>query len=126
MPLSRQLFNGRDWDPDARLYHIRARFYDPATGRFINPDPIRFKGGWNLYAYAGNDPLNFVDLFGLEQEASGWYFFCFWSGCSGYSFRTQGQCVQTCGLVRMIPETASTSQEVGGGAFGTSAGVTKP
>ncbi len=71
VPLSRQLFNGRTWDPDARLYHVRARFYDPATGRFINPDPIRFNGGWNLYAYAGNDSVNRIDPFGLRSEAKG-------------------------------------------------------
>ena len=94
VPLSRQLFNARDWDPDARLYHVRARFYDPATGRFISPDPIRFKGGWNLYAYAGNDPVNYVDIFGLEQEDKRMDFFCFWAGFSGYSYRTQGKCFQ--------------------------------
>jgi uncharacterized protein RhaS with RHS repeats len=33
-----------------------------ASGRrFITKDPIRFGGGYNLYAYANNDPVNFFD-----------------------------------------------------------------
>jgi RHS repeat-associated protein len=48
------------------LYYMRARYYDPQIGRFISEDPIRFAGGdVNLYAYAGNNPVNFVDPFGL-------------------------------------------------------------
>ncbi len=69
-PASRFLFNSRDWDPEAGLYNIRARFYDPVAGRFISPDPIRFRGGWNLYAYADNDPLNGVDLTGLAAKVA--------------------------------------------------------
>jgi RHS repeat-associated protein/uncharacterized repeat protein (TIGR01451 family) len=72
VPLSRQLFNARDWDPDARLYYVRARFYDPATGRFISPDPIRFRGGWNLYAYGNNDPLNNIDPLGFYEGPGAW------------------------------------------------------
>lgn len=39
-----------------------ARYYNPATGRFISEDPIGFAGGGpNLYAYAGDSPTNFTD-----------------------------------------------------------------
>ncbi|MCK9274061.1 MAG: hypothetical protein M0P57_03120 [Syntrophales bacterium] len=48
------------------LYYMRARYYDPATGRFISEDPIGFEGGdVNLYAYTGNNPVNLTDPFGL-------------------------------------------------------------
>ena len=44
------------------LVFMNARFYDPATGRFLNQDPLGFGGGPdNLYSYAGNDPVNHVD-----------------------------------------------------------------
>jgi RHS repeat-associated protein len=44
----------------------RNRVYDSQTGRFTQPDPIGLAGGLNLYGYAGGDPINFSDPFGLE------------------------------------------------------------
>jgi len=53
------------------LYHMRARYYQVASQRFISEDPSGFNGGLNLYAYVGGNPLGFVDPSGLAgQEAS--------------------------------------------------------
>jgi hypothetical protein len=41
------------------------RFYDSATGRFTQPDPIGLAGGLNTYGFANGDPVNFSDPFGL-------------------------------------------------------------
>jgi RHS repeat-associated protein len=46
-------------NPQASYY--RARYYDPATGRFLNEDPIRFRGGVNFYAYVDNSVTNRTD-----------------------------------------------------------------
>ncbi len=54
-------FGGGLWDPDTELLHLGARDYDPEARRFITRDPSGFSGGWNLYNYAANDPVNFVD-----------------------------------------------------------------
>ncbi|MEO0612455.1 MAG: RHS repeat-associated core domain-containing protein [Pseudomonadota bacterium] len=43
------------------LYYYKARHYDPQAGRFIQPDPIGYSDGLNMYAYVGNDPVNFSD-----------------------------------------------------------------
>jgi RHS repeat-associated protein len=54
------------------LYYMRARYYDPQIGRFISEDPIRFAGGdVNLYAYAGNNPVNYVDPWGKRVFGRG-------------------------------------------------------
>jgi RHS repeat-associated protein len=47
------------------LLDMRARYYDPEIGRFINKDPIGWRGGINMYAYVLNNPVNFVDPLGL-------------------------------------------------------------
>ena len=58
-------YTGQRIDPETGLYYYRSRMYSPAFGgRFMQPDPIRYAGGINLYAYVGNDPLNGVDAAG--------------------------------------------------------------
>ena len=47
------------------LFQMGARSYDPAQGRFVQPDPIGLAGGANLYAYVSNNPVNAVDPSGL-------------------------------------------------------------
>src|SRR5206468_7456463 len=45
--------------------YMRSRYYDAATGRFTQEDPLGLAGGLNLYGFAGGDPVNFSDPFGL-------------------------------------------------------------
>ncbi len=47
------------------LAYNRFRYYDPATGRYLSPDPIGIAGGLDLYGYARNNPLRFIDPDGL-------------------------------------------------------------
>jgi RHS repeat-associated protein len=55
-------FAGRFYNDTLGLYEMRARYYDPRLGRFTQEDPIGFDGGdMNLYGYAKNNPLNFID-----------------------------------------------------------------
>jgi RHS repeat-associated protein len=65
-------FTGREWDSEAELYYYRARYYSPVAGRFINEDPIRFRGGTNFYTYANNNPVNVVDPYGLQGVPPPW------------------------------------------------------
>ncbi|MCA1791021.1 MAG: RHS repeat-associated core domain-containing protein, partial [Thioalkalivibrio sp.] len=47
------------------LNYRRNRYYDPVNGRFTQEDPIGLAGGLNVYGFAGGDPVNFWDPFGL-------------------------------------------------------------
>jgi len=60
-------YTSREYDQEAGLYYYRARYYDPQDGRFISKDPIGFDGGdVNLYGYVQNNPVNWIDPWGLE------------------------------------------------------------
>ena len=62
------LYNGRYGVMTDRngLLYMRARYYNPYTCRFINPDPVGFGGGLNWYCYADGNPISLVDPFGLS------------------------------------------------------------
>jgi uncharacterized protein RhaS with RHS repeats len=47
------------------LVFVRASRYDAGTGQFTQQDPIGIAGGANVYGFAGGDPVNFGDPFGL-------------------------------------------------------------
>jgi RHS repeat-associated protein len=63
--------HGYESDGPAGLLQLGARLYDPAVGRFLNPDPIGFLGGLNLYEYCFGNPVGLVDPSGLEVYAFG-------------------------------------------------------
>jgi len=63
-----RLFTWREYDAELKLYYNRARYYSPDLGRFISRDPIDIADDINLYAYVGNNSVNFVDLMGLEKQ----------------------------------------------------------
>lgn len=81
-------FQGREYDAESRLYYYRARHYDPRVGRFLTEDPIGLTGGWNVYAFVRNNPLNHFDLLGLASvEISAGFHVPFSPGIAvGYNF----------------------------------------
>ena len=64
-------FQGREWDSEIALYYFRARYCNAAAGAWASDDPIGFAGGPNFAQFVNNNPLRFVDPFGLcggEQQ----------------------------------------------------------
>lgn len=63
---NRLKYTGRE-DDQTGLYYYRARYYDPAIGRFVSEDPMGFAAGdVNFFAYVGNNPVNGNDPMGLD------------------------------------------------------------
>jgi RHS repeat-associated protein len=84
-------FTGLPFDNSSGTYRTPARPYDPATGRWIEPDPTEFTAGdTNLYRYVGNSPANATDPTGLapyeyHHIIAEWY-----AHYSSYGPREQG------------------------------------
>ena len=65
-------YTGRENEGNG-LYFYRARYYSPLLGRFINEDPLGFTGGdFDLYKYAADNPVNFIDPSGLTTTVYFW------------------------------------------------------
>jgi len=74
-------FAGGLFDPDTGLTRFVWRDYDADTGRFTALDPMGKKGGdSDWYGYCVDDPVNRVDVWGLESEDNKPYF-CNWAKC---------------------------------------------
>ena len=58
-------------DNDSGLIYYGYRYYSHGLGRFLNQDPIGEKGGLNLYAFVGNDPVNQREFLGLSVIREG-------------------------------------------------------
>jgi RHS repeat-associated protein len=58
-------FLGQYEDEETGLFYNRYRYYDPAVGRYISPDPLELVGGLNVFVYGQNSPFFFGDPFGL-------------------------------------------------------------
>ena len=59
-------YRGYFYDEETDLYYLQTRYYDPETGRFISQDDVSYLdpdsiNGLNLYAYCGNNPVNYLD-----------------------------------------------------------------
>jgi RHS repeat-associated protein len=71
------LYRGEQYDSDLGLYYLRARYYNPQTGRFLSRDPVDgipldLNGiptdprALHKYLYANGDPINGIDPMGRE------------------------------------------------------------
>lgn len=61
-------YTGQQYDELTEQYYLRARYYNPVAGRFMQEDVYQ-GDGLNLYAYCGNNPVMYDDPSGYERKA---------------------------------------------------------
>jgi RHS repeat-associated protein len=68
-------FTGEWRDAELGSYHLRARYLDPAIGRFLSADTVQPNApgtqGHNLYTYVANNPTTWVDPSGYAAPLAG-------------------------------------------------------
>ena len=71
-------YRGYYFDSETGFYYLQSRYYDPKICRFINADDFASTGqgilGHNMFAYCGNNPVNFCDPLGLRFVGFGFQF----------------------------------------------------
>ncbi|WP_256669333.1 RHS repeat-associated core domain-containing protein, partial [Pseudomonas sp. C2B4] len=63
-------FQGQYFDGESGLHYNRHRYYQPDSGRYLTPDPIKLAGGLHAYQYTRN-PTGWVDPLGLADCPGG-------------------------------------------------------
>lgn len=61
-------FKGKRIDKEVGLIYFGYRYYDPQIGRWITPDPIGSIDSLNLYTFVHNNPVKYIDYFGLNSQ----------------------------------------------------------
>jgi RHS repeat-associated protein len=64
-------FPGQYYDAETGLHYNYFRDYNSAIGRYYQVDPIGLRGGINLYRYVGDNPVNWIDPWGLVNAVRG-------------------------------------------------------
>ncbi len=65
---NRILYTGQQYDQETGQYYLRARYYNPVVGRFLQEDTYH-GDGLNLYAYCANNPVVYYDPGGHDSAA---------------------------------------------------------
>jgi RHS repeat-associated protein len=120
------LYRGEQYDPDLGLYYLRARYLDPATGRFMSTDPApSFVGApatLPKYLYASADPVGQIDPTGRSANGD--------QGCSAglliFTIQSGGYLALSPGplnffRVAFAPKPVDQCTWVGGGSGGSAA-----
>ena len=64
---NRILYTRQQYDQISSQYYLRARYYNPVVGRFLQEDVYR-GDGLNLYVYCGNNPVVYYDPSGYKDK----------------------------------------------------------
>ena len=104
-------------DAETGLVYFGYRYYSPQQGRWLSREPLGEFESQNLYAYAGNDPVNSYDILGL-QDVGGYF------DATGLTADIQGVMEALFGGW-WTSDSACDSELIGAGGGGVSGGVTE-
>ncbi|UDQ98366.1 RHS repeat-associated core domain-containing protein [Lentisphaerota bacterium WC36G] len=62
-------FSSEYAEKETGLVYYNYRYYNPTTGKWLSRDPIQEKGGYNLYHFVYNRPINYYDRHGLKAAS---------------------------------------------------------
>ena len=66
-------FSSEQFDADLGLIYYNYRYYLPSIGKWLTKDPIGEQGGWNLYAFCGNNATVLYDHLGFNWFERNFY-----------------------------------------------------
>ena len=85
-------YRGYYFDTESGLYYLQSRYYDPVTGRFLNADSLVDTSdvlGFNMYAYCGNNPVNYIDPTGHLAKSVKSFFKKIWNKICSFVRKAQ-------------------------------------
>jgi RHS repeat-associated protein len=98
-------YTAQDYDPETKLVHFYARYYDPARGVWLTQDPYRGNLNYGLtlhrYSYVSNNSVSRIDIYGFA--------FVECEDCNINLWNIQASKDQECseGIVKFCSETAT-------------------
>ena len=114
------LYRGEQYDTDLSLYYLRARYYNPVSGRFLNVDSLAGHGQ-RRYEYAGANPVDGSDPSGNFVLASYWplmaplqIHFASPSWCGGAGNGPMGSLLPPCGKKHLVLDRTTFEPHVWG------------
>jgi RHS repeat-associated protein len=117
-------FSTKRYNAPVGMVQYEYRSYLPEPGRWLTRDPLGEAGGMNLYAFVGNNPVNWVDPWGLLTQAQRQAIIANWmtvgSGIGAMlGFMGGGGFLTGPGAVAAVPAGAWTGAATGAGIGGT-------
>jgi len=116
----RSFCSGEQYDTDLSLYYLRARYYNPVSGRFLNVDSLAGHGQ-RRYEYAGANPVDGSDPSGNFVLASYWplmaplqIHFASPSWCGGAGNGPMGSLLPPCGKKHLVLDRTTFEPHVWG------------
>lgn len=106
-------YPGQYYDAESKLHYNHTRYFQPRTGRYLQPDLIGLEGGINVYTYAGGNPVMYMDPTGTF-----WQLITAFFSMLGFGLETQSIATgeppggSMAGSVAKTAEKAAVSQAV--------------